>query len=46
MAVNKKKTPMKNKKMNNKLGPNPKLTMTAKDAEYVMTGKKKYKQGK
>jgi hypothetical protein len=46
MAVNKKKTPMKNKKTSNKIGPNARMVMSAKDAEYIMSGKKKYKQGK
>lgn len=46
MAVNKKKTPMKNQKSNKKLGPNPRMVMSAKDAEFIMSGKKKYKQGK
>ncbi len=41
-----KKTPMKNKKMKNKIGPNPKVVMSAKEAEFFMSGKKKkYKQG-
>jgi hypothetical protein len=46
MAVAK-KTLMKNKKMKNKLAPNPRMVMSAKEAEFFMSGKKKkYKQGK
>lgn len=45
MAVMK-KTPMKGKKMKNKLGPNPKMIMSAKDAESVMTGKKSMQRRK
>lgn len=47
MAVNKSKAPMKRGKTNKRIGPNVKLTMSAKDAEFFMSGKKKkYKQGK
>lgn len=46
MAVMKKNAPMKRKKMANKLGPNPRMTMSARDAEAVMTGKKSMQRRK